>query len=179
MIFSHDVNNNNIIRNNPFSKISNNNNNNNNFFNLNNPLNIQLNSSEKKVIKFNKRVYQFNSSNINLINNKLNPEASNIIETEEEEINNNIDNDSNSNIKEITINSNVNQDILENENLNENLENYKENPNENHNENNIKISDLLIENIVSEMKNINDEKNLKIYLKSRISNIVCKTFLKI
>lgn len=95
------------------------------------------------MIKFNKRVYPFNSSNFNFSNNKTNTEEINPVPEK------NLQNNSN----------------CDNENMNLNTQ---------ENIPNLKISDLLMDNIISEMKNIKDDSNLKNYLKNRISNIISK-----
>lgn len=132
----------------------------NNFYTLeNNPLiklnNNNLNNSEKQVIKFNNRVYPFNSSNLNFSNNKTNTEDGDSIK--EKTPQNNL-NDENKNIKMYIQVQDQSQDYIQDQ------EEF----------NTLKISDLLMDNIISELKNIKDDSNLKNYLKNRISNIIRK-----
>jgi len=152
--------NNNSILVNPFG-------NNNNVSNNNN-MNSSLSGLERRIFKFNNKMYPFNSSNVNLSNlsnNILNTNANN-------NQNNNISLNFNSNLKnnnQIYLNNNNNKTPFNSIIINNNNSSNKfiDNGSE-------LINDQFVENMILEVSQISSKDDIKSYLKTKMINILSK-----
>ncbi len=149
------------------------------FGNTNNSTN-QINNNhtsgiERRIFKFNNKIYPFNSSNVNLSNfaaSFINNESSS------NTTNNNINSKHSLNVNSSFKNSGPTQ-LLSNFNINNKLGINSNFFNDNIsttklNENQDLVNDQLIENMLSEVSQISTKEDIKSYLKHKLTTIISK-----
>lgn len=139
----------------------------------NNNVNSSSSGSERRIFKFNNKIYPFNGSNVNLSNLAANI-ANNNFNSNSNNNNSNISVNFNSNLRnnQIPLNNNNNNKTMFNSiilNNNNSTNKFIDNSSD-------LVNDQLIENMLSEVSQISSKDDIKTYLKTKMTNIISKFF---